>query len=188
MYTFLLTLHVLAAVFLAGPLAIAPMTGLRALRAGDERGVRDAARTTSMFGLLSLVIAAFGAAVVPTRPDDYTFGTPWLTISMTLYLVTVGLVLLAVVPALRSAAKLLTPEPLIAVERDSGGEAAGEPAKTFAPAGAQTASVHVPPEDQDPVIRAKLDALRGRITASSGIVAALILVITVLMVTKPFSG
>ena len=29
MHTFLTTLHVLAAVFLIGPLAVAPMTGLR---------------------------------------------------------------------------------------------------------------------------------------------------------------
>ncbi|MCW2503737.1 MAG: conjugal transfer protein TrbL [Actinomycetia bacterium] len=184
MHLFLLTLHVLAAVFLAGPLVIAPMTGLRALRAGDERGVRDSVRTSWLFGLLSLVIAGLGLLVVPTRPKEYGFGTPWVIISTTLYILVVAGVLLVLVPALRSAAKLLTPEPRIAVQPDTTAEPGPGDTATFA--SAADTSVLIPPSERDPEIRAKLDALRGRIAATSGIVSVLVLVIAVLMVTKPF--
>jgi uncharacterized membrane protein len=183
MHLFLLTLHVLAAVFLAGPLVIAPMTGLRALRAGDERGVRDSVRTSWLFGLLSLVIAGLGLLVVPTRPKEYGFGTPWVIISTTLYILVLAGVQLAVVPALRSAAKLLAPEPVIAVQPDTAEPGPGDTA-TFA--SAADTSVLIPPSERDPAIRTKLDALRGRIAATSGIVAVLVLVIAILMVTKPF--
>jgi uncharacterized membrane protein len=185
MHLFLQTLHVLAAVFLAGPLVIAPMTGLRALRAGDERGVREAVRTTWLFGLLSLVIAGLGMLVVavPDKPKEYGFGTPWVIISTTLYILVLAGVLLAVVPALRSAARLLAPEPVIAVQPDTAEPGPGDTA-TFA-AAADT-SVLIPPSQRDPAVRTKLDALRGRIAATSGIVAVLVLVIAILMVTKPF--
>src|SRR5918993_1128786 len=108
MHTFLLTLHVVAAVFLIGPLAIAPMTGLRGIRKQEAGTVRDAARLTMLYGLLSLIVFGLGVAVVPTRPERYTFGTAWIVISMTLYIIAVLATLLVVAPSLGQAAKLLT--------------------------------------------------------------------------------
>jgi uncharacterized membrane protein len=171
MHTFLVLLHVLAAVFLIGPLVVAPMFGLRALRLGNATAVRDAARQTTLYGLLSLVVFAFGALAVATEEKDYTFGSVWVSVSMTLYILTLLLVLLVVAPALGKVAKLLgAPVP----DGDEDGD--DEPAATPL----------VPLAAQAPEVKGVLDALRGRIAASSGIVAVLVLATTVLMVLKPF--
>ena len=159
MHTFLKTLHVIAAVFLIGPLALVPMAGLRAIRLGDLGAVRNAARQTTVYGLLSLLVFGFGLAVVPTEPEHYNFATPWVTISMTLYIVTLGLVLGVVSPALNKAASLLE-------VRDEPAPATGDPA---------------------PLTNPLLDTARGRVAASSGVATLLLVAITVLMVVKPFS-
>jgi uncharacterized membrane protein len=104
--SFLETLHVIAAVFLIGPLVLVPMSGLRAIRLGHLGMVRTAARQTTLYGLLSLLVFALGAAVVPTS-DRYDYGTPWVTISMTLFIVALVLVLGVTAPALTKAASLL---------------------------------------------------------------------------------
>jgi uncharacterized membrane protein len=174
-HTFLKTLHVVAAVLLIGPLVLVPMTGLRAIRTGDLAAVRNAARQTTLYGLLSILVFALGAAVVPTESEHYTFGTPWVTISMTLYIVTLGLVLGVVAPALNKAASLL--------------EARTAP-DNHVPAGAQSAADKPEPATGDPapLTNPQLDAARGRVAASSGVASLLLVVITVLMVVKPFSG
>jgi uncharacterized membrane protein len=182
MHTFLLMLHVVAAVFLVGPLVVAPMSGLRALRLGNAPAVRDAARQTTLYGMLSVLVFGLGAAVVPTEPEDYTFGTPWVIIAMTLYILTLLVVLGLVAPALNKAANLLgAANP---AEPETGvGDAADEPLPPAPPPGP---AAPVALQDQSPEVRAKLDALRGRVAASSGITAGMLLVITVLMVVKPF--
>jgi uncharacterized membrane protein len=163
-HTFLKTLHVVAAVFLIGPLVVIPMSGLRAIRVGDLSAVRNAARQTTLYGLLAILVFALGAAVVPTESEHYNFGTPWVTISMTLFIVALGIILGVLVPALTKAASLLeartTPAPTIADGEDA------------APAATVT----------DP----QVDAARGRVAASSGVASLLLVVITVLMVVKPF--
>jgi uncharacterized membrane protein len=163
-HLFLKTLHVVAAVFLIGPLVVIPMSGLRAIRGGDLSAVRTAARQTGLYGLLAILVFALGAAVVPTEPEHYNFGTPWVTISMTLFIVALGIILGVTVPALTKAGSLLeartTPAPTIADGEDA------------APAAPST----------DP----QLDAARGRVAASSGVASLLLVAITVLMVVKPF--
>jgi uncharacterized membrane protein len=158
-HTFLKTLHVIAAVFLIGPLVLVPMGGLRAIRLGDLGAVRNAARQTTVYGLLSLLVFGFGVAVVPTEPKRYDFATPWVTISMTLYIVTLGLVLGVVAPALNKAASLL--------------EARDEPVAAT--------------DDPAPPTNPQLDTARGRVAASSGVATLLLVAITVMMVVKPFS-
>jgi uncharacterized membrane protein len=176
MHTFLVLLHVVAAVFLIGPLVIAPMFGLRALRTGNPDGLRDAARQTTLYGLLSLVVFGFGVLAVATEDDDYTFGTIWVNVSLTLYILALLLTLLVVAPALNKAAKLITAPSTVQVDPVDGELPAPEPGLT-AP---------VPLSAQQPEVKGKLDGLRGRIAASSGIASVLILVITALMVLKPF--
>jgi uncharacterized membrane protein len=150
-YTFLKTLHVVAAVFLIGPLVVIPMTGLRAIRVGDLAAVRSATRQTTLYGLLSLVVFLLGLAIVPFA-ERFDFGTPWVTISMTLFVVALVIVLALLVPSLTKAGTLL-----------EAGEGRGD------------AESH--PE---------LDAVRGRVAASAGVVSLLLVAVTVLMVIKPF--
>jgi uncharacterized membrane protein len=162
-HLFLKTLHVVAAVFLIGPLVVIPMSGLRAIRHGDLSAVRTAARQTGLYGLLSILVFALGAAVVPTESEHYNFGTPWVTISMTLFIVAVAVILGVTVPALTKAGSLLEARTAPAPSTADGEDAA--------PA---------------PLTDSQLDAARGRVAASSGVASLLLVAITVLMVVKPF--
>ncbi|HEY0485201.1 MAG TPA: DUF2269 family protein [Mycobacteriales bacterium] len=175
MHTFLKTLHVIAAVFLIGPLVLVPMTGLRAIRVGDLGAVRNAARQTTLYGLLSLLVFALGAAVVPTEPEHYDFGTPWVTISMTLFVVALALILGVAAPALTKAASLL----------EARTAPAAAPAPTAGDAGDAGATATAT-GDPAPLTNPQLDSARGRVAASSGVASLLLVVITVFMVVKPF--
>jgi uncharacterized membrane protein len=177
------TLHVLAAVFLIGPMAINPMMGMRAIRKHDARGVHEAARSTTLYTLLSLIVAAFGIIAVSVGGKDrhWSFSDAWLTISMTLYVIALALALAVVSPSLTQAGRLLsgtTHAP--ATPLDPPVENATDTAPiTPEPAGTDTATIDVE-------ARRKLDATYGRVAASSGIVALLLVIIVVFMVVKPF--
>ncbi len=107
MEAFLSTLHVVGAVFIVGPMAILPMTAMRAVRAGQGAQVAVLAKSTFVFSLLSLVVALLGFGVVGVSTHDTKISTPWVLISIILYALAVGLTLIAVVPALRSASEHL---------------------------------------------------------------------------------
>jgi uncharacterized membrane protein len=108
MHTLLDVLHVVAAVFLIGPLAILPMSGMRALRAGQGPAVASLARSTAIFAWASLAVVVFGFGVLGTTDKRYglSITTPWIWISIVLYLIALGLTLFAVVPAMKSAAAI----------------------------------------------------------------------------------
>ncbi|WP_163511342.1 DUF2269 family protein [Fodinicola acaciae] len=156
MRVFLLTLHVLAAVFVIGPLVYFPMNGLRGIRTGDVDAVRSAARQTFLYSLLSLLVFGLGAAVIAAS-TKITFGTAWLTISMTLYVVAFAITLALLVPALRHAVTLM-----------------------------EASHTDLEKDETEVRTRSKLDSVRGRAAASAGVVALLFVVITILMVVKPF--
>ncbi len=105
-------LHVVGAVFIVGPMAILPMTAMRSVRAGQGAQVAVLAKSTYIFSLLSLVVALLGFGILGVADQagsDHptSVSTPWVLISIILYVLAVGLTLLAVVPALRSAAEHL---------------------------------------------------------------------------------
>jgi uncharacterized membrane protein len=106
METIFAVLHVTAAIFIIGPMAILPMTGLRALRAGSASQVTSIARSTTLTSWLSLVVALLGLALVSfVDPEDkLTFGTPWLLASIILYSIAVTVSLSLVAPLLSRAA------------------------------------------------------------------------------------
>jgi uncharacterized membrane protein len=174
------TLHVLAAVFLIGPMAITPMMGMRAIRKHDARGVLDAARGTTLYTLLSLIVAALGFITVSvgSKAHHWSFSDAWLTISMTLYVIALALAIGVVTPGLNHAGRLLSattaavPTPL---ETPVGETVPATPE----PAGTDTATIDVE-------ARRKLDSTYGRVAASSGIVALLLVIIVIFMVVKPF--
>ena len=105
METVVFALHVVAAVFLVGPMAILPMTAMRAVRAGQGGQVAVLAQSTFIFSLLSLLVAVLGFGVVGLNKEGTTVSTPWVLISIILYVAVLALNLFAVVPALRSAAE-----------------------------------------------------------------------------------
>jgi uncharacterized membrane protein len=111
MQALLTTLHVVGAVFIVGPMAILPMTAMRAIRAGQGAQVAVLATSTFVFSLLSLLVAVLGFGVLGVSSEDdkhATISTPWVLVSIILYAVALALTLIAVVPALRSAAEHLS--------------------------------------------------------------------------------
>lgn len=110
MYTVINVLHVLAAVFVIGPMAILPMSAMRSVRSGNGAAVLTTARSTMIFSLTSLVVVLLGFGLLGLAPKkwDLSVATPWVLISIVLYAVALALNLLAVVPALRSAGEHLT--------------------------------------------------------------------------------
>jgi uncharacterized membrane protein len=176
-YTFVVTLHVLAAVLLMGPFALAGFWGHRAIQRRDADNTRDAARFMARFGLGSLLVALLGVGALASS-TKYTFRTPWVIISLTLYVVAMGIATGYTVPAMRKAAALIEagaappdrPAP-VAGEGDIEGDAPQEPAG-FSAAGEAA--------------RERINGIAGRVIGSGALVALLIAAITILMVTRPF--
>lgn len=106
-------LHVGTAVFIVGPMAILPMTGLRALRSGSSSQVRTLATSTMVFSWLSLLTFVFGFGAMALAPAQYhlTFTTPWILWSTILYVVAFVLSVFVIVPQLRKAAGEVAVEP-----------------------------------------------------------------------------
>ncbi|WP_291048485.1 DUF2269 family protein [Herbiconiux sp.] len=155
METLISILHVVGAVFIVGPMAILPMSALRAARSGNGHQVATLARSTAVFSYLSLIVFLLGFALVGLADPKYDLSitTPWVLASIVLYLIAVAVSLLVVVPALRRAAK----DGDASTAATSDGGSAG----TVAVAG------------------------RSAITAGSGAVAVLLVVVVILMVWKP---
>lgn len=97
----LLTVHVIAAIFLIGPLVGSSMTGLRALRTGDAAAARSTARTVRIYALASLLVAVLGLAMVRGRGHGwgFAFSDGWIISSIILYVVALATTLGLVAPA-----------------------------------------------------------------------------------------
>jgi uncharacterized membrane protein len=151
-------LHVAAAVFIVGPMAILPMTALRAVRAGSPGQVRTLARSTNIFSLLSLIVVFFGFGAMGLSDPKYhtSIASTWIWLSIVFYVVALALTLFVVVPAMRRAADNLEGENAVEVEDPA---AVGE-----APAKA---------------------AGYGIISGTSGVASLFLLAVVVLMVWKP---
>lgn len=110
METVLDVLHVLAAVFLVGPMAVLPMSAMRALRSGDRAQLGALARSTRVFSLASLLVVVFGFGVMGMSDPKFhlSITTSWILTSLVLYLVALAVNLALVVPALRQAAAAST--------------------------------------------------------------------------------
>jgi uncharacterized membrane protein len=164
--TFLKALHVLTAVLLVGPLMAAPFTGRQAIRRRSADGVRMAATQTTFYGAGSVLTALLGVATVVVSNNKYTFSAPWIVISSTLYIIALGLVFFYAVPALRKAAKLVEEGVLTPADEPE--------------APAQTATT------QDLRAKERLDAITGRVLGAGILVLLVFVVITLLMVYRPF--
>ncbi|KQX06341.1 MULTISPECIES: DUF2269 family protein [unclassified Leifsonia] len=151
-------LHVVTAVFIVGPLAILPMTALRALRSGNGAQVATLATSTSIFGRLSILVVLLGFAVMGTSDPKYglTFLTPWILWSLILWVAAAVVSEAVVVPSMRKAAAAL------------GATAGSGTSGTSGTSDASGASQYY-----------------GRIAGGSGVVSILLLVVVVLMVWKP---
>jgi cbb3-type cytochrome oxidase subunit 3 len=92
--TFVLWLHVLAAIFVIGPLTVAMSAAPGSVKDGAEALplLRWFHRTTRYYGLGSLLVIATGAWVVPLD-KDVSFSSAWLSAAMAMFIVAVLAVL-----------------------------------------------------------------------------------------------
>lgn len=158
MSTLFLFLHIGFALFTLGPVTAATHATPRAIRNHDVGVLRFLNRTTRIYALLSLGVFFFGLLVSDDRFDEM-----WLSASMTLFIVSFGL-LLIVDRDQRKAVQLLEVAAAGAAQPGGTADAATTDAGE-AQTGADVASVE-----------------RGRIAAISGVITLLWLIILVLMV------
>lgn len=165
MGTLLNILHVVTAVFIVGPMAILPMTGMRAIRAGNAGQVLTLAKSTFVLSLASLavVIFGFGAMSLAEKRFNLSVTTPWILISIVLYIIALIVSLAIVVPFMRRAGHRLQE----AESRSSGATGTAAAPTDGRPGAGNSMSEY------------------SLIAMSSGISAVLLLVIVILMVWKP---
>jgi uncharacterized membrane protein len=99
----LLTLHVVFAIFLVGPLVAAANQAARAVRDGNAGALGSLARLVTVYGWVSLLVGVFGAGLVQEK-YGHEWSEAWLPISLVLFLVASALVIGVLAPLLRRAA------------------------------------------------------------------------------------
>jgi uncharacterized membrane protein len=106
-HNFLLALHVLAAIFVIGPLVHAATTAGRGVRTGDAAATKASARMARIYGYVSVLVVLLGMSLV--RPKWHAeFGDTWVWLSLVLWLAAVALVLALIVPSLERATERIT--------------------------------------------------------------------------------
>jgi hypothetical protein len=177
-----LWLHIAFAIFTIGPVTAAIMSTPRYIRARNLIVVRYLYRITRIFVLISLGVLIFGIVLAQQLS---LFAKPWLTVSMTLFVVALVLLVILIrdqrkaISALEVAEAAEAPPPgttVVPAPQDASGEAAddahaaGQPGPV--PPGAQGRAAHVASVE------------RGRIATLGGVVTITWLVILVLMVWR----
>ena len=165
-------LHVVAAVFAIGPGTAALMVTPRYIRKRDMVVLRYLSRTTEIYAVASVLVLIFGLIAAQLLHD---FSKPWISASITLYVVAAVLLVLIMrdqrkamtaLAGARAPAETTDRSGNPEEERAEGEEAgAGKPGTADAAADLKTAAVE-----------------RGRIAMMSGIVGLIWLAILVMMV------
>ncbi|MCI1220115.1 MAG: DUF2269 domain-containing protein [Bifidobacterium sp.] len=170
--SWIIALHVIGSVFIIGPLAVLPMTGLRAIREGDSGQVRGLSRTVMVLGWLTVAVGVFGVIGFYAMSPAYRtkIGMPWLVWSVVLTLIALVLTLAVVVPQMNVAAKSI------------------EARKTSIAAASQASRLGGSDVSDTPIVSAVDSAAARRqyavISAVSGSVSLLFVAVAILMVIQ----
>jgi hypothetical protein len=180
-----LWLHIGFAIFAIGPVTVAIISTPRYIRARNQTVVGYLYRTTRIYTLLSLGVLLFGLVLAQIHKD---FSKPWLSVSLTLFVVAVVLLVIIMrdqhraIAALELAAAAEAPAagtvpaaevvPVSAEEHAGDEEAAqdAEPVRPNQPGSPGVPAAHIASVE------------RGRIATMGGVVALIYLVILVLMI------
>lgn len=187
-----LWLHIGFAIFALGPVTIAVLSTPRYIRGRNPVIVGYLLRTTRIYTLVSLGVLVFGLV---SAQQHKAFSKPWLTISMTLFVVALVLLVIIMrdqrraVHALQLAAAQAAPvaTPGAAVRPAEGPSDAAEAAADNAEAarsapGTGSKPAGTPAAGHDAHHIASVE--RGRIATMGGVVALIYLVILVLMIWR----
>jgi hypothetical protein len=184
-----LWLHIAFAIFTIGPVTVAIMSTPRYIRARNLTVVRYLYRTTRIFVLIALGVLVFGIVLAQQLND---FAKPWLTISMTLFVVAIVLLVIVIRDQRKAITALETAEAAEALPPGATpaaiAAAAAAPALDSSPEAADDAhAAGQPSPAATPVGQARHVATveRGRITTLGAVVTVGWLVILVLMVWRP---
>jgi hypothetical protein len=170
-------LHVAFVIFTIGPVAIAILSTPRYIRQRNVPVLRYMLRTTRIFGTASLGVLAFG--IVAAQSQD-KLSSSWVTTAMTLFVVSLVLLVLIIRDQRRAVVALETASEHEALTTANAAGTAGNAAAAAArdrhddAPDAQAIPV-APPAHAAPVER-------GRIASLAGIVTLIWLVILVLMI------
>ena len=179
-----LWLHVAFVIFAIGPVALAISSTPRYLRRRDLPVLRYLARITVVFSFASLGVLVMGLIAAQQNKD---FSRPWLTASMTLYVV--ALVLLALVvrdqrKAIRAleTAGTAAAAPVPAAPAAGAGPVPGADPGTVLTEDSAAGDAAVPGPPRRVPAAAVASVERGRIAMMGGVVNLIWLVILVLMI------
>jgi len=181
-----LWLHIGFAIFTIGPVTVAIMSTPRYIRKRNLVIIRYLYRTTTIFVIASLGVLIFGLILAQMKHD---FAKPWLTVSLTLFVVALVLLMLIMRDQHRAIG-------ILEDAKATAAEAAAEnppptsrspftgPSPEAAPGGADDASQPAPVLATAPVTAGTHlgHVERGRIASMGGVVALIWLVILVFMV------
>src|SRR6266566_949276 len=170
-------LHVAFVIFTIGPVTIAILSSPRYIRTRNVAVLRHMLRTTRIFGTASLGVLAFGLAAAQAL---HKLNSTWITAAMTLFVVSLVLLVLIMRDQRRAVVALET-----ANEREALATAntAGT-ARTAPGAATQDGDDDAPDAQAIPVAPPAHAASveRGRVASLAGIVTLIWLVILVLMI------
>jgi hypothetical protein len=171
-----LWLHVGFAIFTIGPVTMAIMSTPRYIRKRDPQIVRYLSRLTVVFTLACLGVLIAGLFLAQLKKD---FSHPWLTVSLTLFVVAVFLLVLVIrdqrkaIGALESSAALAAEDAALAIGAEATSQAAAQGEAAQPDASGRPAA---------PVLAA---IERGRIAMMGGVISLLWLVILAMMIWQP---
>jgi hypothetical protein len=166
-------LHVAFVIFTIGPVAIAILSTPRYIRTRNVAVLRYMLRTTRIFGTASLGVLAFG--IVAAQSLD-KLESSWVTTAMTLFVVSLVLLVLIMRDQRRAVVALETASEREALTTANPAGAKGTPA-------AKDGHDDAPDAQAIPVAPAHAASVeRGRIASLAGIVMLIWLVILVLMI------
>jgi hypothetical protein len=110
---FLLALHLVLAMFVVGPLVWAATTAGRGVRKGDGAATASSARVLRIYSYVSVLVIGAGFGLMPQKLHGTKiaeFGDTWIWLSLLLWAIAIGIVLLLIVPTLNRATKLIAAE------------------------------------------------------------------------------
>ena len=170
-----LWLHIGLAIFTIGPVTLAIMSTPRYIRQRNLVVLRYLYRTTRLFAIFSLGVLIAGLILARLKHD---FSEPWLTVSMTLFVVSLVLLVLIVRDQHRA---IVTLDDAQASAAEVAAAAEAGQAEMAAAAGESPGPAQLPGDP--PSAGAHLGHVeRGRIASLGGVVSLIWLVILVLMV------
>ena len=171
-----LWLHIGLAIFTIGPVTLAIMSTPRYIRQRNLVVLRYLYRTTRLFAIFSLGVLIAGLILARLKHD---FSEPWLTVSMTLFVV--SLVLLVLIVRDQHRAIVTLDDAQASAGEVAAAAEAGQAETAAAAAGESPGPAQLPGDP--PAAGAHLGHVeRGRVASLGGVTALIWLVVLVLMV------